>query len=115
MTTAYRFVLSLVVTVALWLLGMVPSIPLTLTVAVIMVLGAGCAIMALPPAIKADGPETAGGNEHYQRPLRRGAEIYHHSGENDVLQRLGAEDATARRPSRANRELPLPTFSPKGI
>jgi hypothetical protein len=65
MTTAYRFVLSLVVPVALWLLGMVPSIPLTLTVAVIMV--------------------------------------------------LGAEDATARRPSRANRELPLPTFSPKGI
>jgi hypothetical protein len=56
MTTAYRFVLSLVVPVALWLLGMVPSIPLTLTVAVIMVLGAGCAIMALPTAIKADGP-----------------------------------------------------------
>lgn len=48
MKTAYRFVLSLVVPIALCLLGMVPSIPLTLTVAVIMVLGAGCAIMALP-------------------------------------------------------------------
>jgi hypothetical protein len=48
MKTAYRFVLSLVVPIALWILGMVPSIPLTLTVAVIMVLGAGCAIMALP-------------------------------------------------------------------
>lgn len=50
MKTAYRFVLSLVVPVVLWLLGMVPSIPLTLTVAVIMVLGAGCAIMAIPKA-----------------------------------------------------------------
>ena len=48
MKKAYRFVLSLVVPIALCLLGMVPSIPLTLTVAVIMVLGAGCAIMALP-------------------------------------------------------------------
>ena len=50
MKTAWRFVLSLVVPTALWLLGMVPSIPLTLTVAVIMVLGAGCGVMALPAA-----------------------------------------------------------------
>ena len=50
MKAVYRFVLSLVVPVTLWRLCMVPCIPLTLSVAVIMVMGAGCVLMVIPPA-----------------------------------------------------------------
>lgn len=43
----YRFVLSLIPPAMLWALAMLPYIPLTPTMAVLMVLGAGCVIMSL--------------------------------------------------------------------
>ena len=46
----WRFLLSLALPAVLWCLAMVPQIPLTVTMAVILVLGAGCALMALPQA-----------------------------------------------------------------
>ena len=42
MKAAYRFVLSLVVPALLWWMAMNPQIPMTLTVAVLLVMGAGC-------------------------------------------------------------------------
>ena len=43
--TAYRFALSLVVPVLLWALAMLPQVPLTTTIAIILVLGVGCVLM----------------------------------------------------------------------
>lgn len=48
MKTAYRFVLSLTMPAVLWALAMLPQIPLTVTVAVILVLGASCVMMKIP-------------------------------------------------------------------
>ena len=45
--TIYRFVLSLLLPAILWRLAMLPQIPLTVTMAVILVLGAGCLVMAI--------------------------------------------------------------------
>ena len=44
---AYRFTLSFVLPIILWRLAMLPQISLTLTVAVVLVLGAGCILMAI--------------------------------------------------------------------
>lgn len=52
---AYKFVLSLLVPAVLWRLAMIPQIPLTMTVAVILVMGAGCLVMMIsqkPPVRK---------------------------------------------------------------
>ena len=46
---AYRFTLSFVLPIILWRLAMLPQISLTLTVAVVLVLGAGCLIMPISP------------------------------------------------------------------
>ena len=43
----YRFPLSLVVPAFLWYLAMLPHIPLTPTMAVLMVMGTGCALMSI--------------------------------------------------------------------
>ena len=43
----YRFVLSLILPVIVWRLAMLPQIPLTLTMAVILVLCAGCMMMTI--------------------------------------------------------------------
>lgn len=43
----YRFVLSLIVPLVLWRLALVPTMPLTLTMAVLLVMGAGCGLMAI--------------------------------------------------------------------
>ena len=43
----YRFMLSLIPPAMLWAVAMLPHVPLTLTMAVLMVLGAGCVIMSL--------------------------------------------------------------------
>jgi hypothetical protein len=45
--TSYRFILSLLLPAILWRLAMLPQISLTLTMAVILVLGAGCILMAI--------------------------------------------------------------------
>ena len=45
--TIYRFVLSLLLPAILWRLAMLPQIPLTVTMAVILVLEAGCLVMAI--------------------------------------------------------------------
>ena len=50
MKTVYRFMLSLIVPAILWRLCMVPCIPLTVPIAVIMVMCAGCLIMTIPSA-----------------------------------------------------------------
>ena len=50
MRTAYRFVLSLIVPAILWRLGMTPCIPLTVPIAVVLVMGAGCAMMTIRQA-----------------------------------------------------------------
>ena len=42
-----QFVLSLIPPIALWGVAMLPHIPLTLTMAVLLVMGAGCAIMGI--------------------------------------------------------------------
>ena len=44
---AYRYILSFVLPIILWRLAMLPQIPLTATMAVILVLGAGCILMAI--------------------------------------------------------------------
>ena len=44
---AYRFVLSLITPAVLWALAMLPQIPLTVTMAIMMVLGAGCVMMTI--------------------------------------------------------------------
>jgi hypothetical protein len=46
--TIYRFVLSLLFPAILWRLAMLPQISLTLTIAIILVLGAGCIMMVIP-------------------------------------------------------------------
>ena len=43
----YRFLLSLIVPLVLWRLALVPTMPLTLTMAVLLVMGAGCGLMAI--------------------------------------------------------------------
>lgn len=43
----YRFVLSLLPPIILWRVAMLPHIPLTPTMAVLMVMGAGCAVMSI--------------------------------------------------------------------
>ena len=43
----YRFALSLTIPAILWALAMFPQIPLTVTMAILMVLGAGCIIMTI--------------------------------------------------------------------
>ena len=43
----YRFLLSLVLPAVLWLLAMFPDIPLTMTMAIILVLGVGCVLMTV--------------------------------------------------------------------
>lgn len=48
MKVACRFALSLILPVILMWLAMLPYVPLTLTMAVILVLGAGCVVMAVP-------------------------------------------------------------------
>ncbi len=46
--TFYRFVLSLILPAILWRLAMLPQISLTVTIAIILVLGAGCIVMTIP-------------------------------------------------------------------
>lgn len=48
MKTVYRFMLSLIVPAILWRLVMVPCIPLTVPIAVILVMCVGCVIMTIP-------------------------------------------------------------------
>lgn len=43
----YRFVLSLIPPIILWRVAMLPHIPLTPTMAVLLVMGAGCAVMSI--------------------------------------------------------------------
>lgn len=43
----YRFALSLILPLVLWRIAMIPSIPMTVTVAIILVLGVGCIIMTM--------------------------------------------------------------------
>jgi hypothetical protein len=43
----YRFLLSLVLPAVLWLLAMFPDIPLTMTIAIILVMGVGCVLMTV--------------------------------------------------------------------
>lgn len=49
MKVVCRFVLSLVVPAALWALALLPQIPLTVTMAIIMVMGVGCMLMTISP------------------------------------------------------------------
>ena len=52
MKKAYRFALSLIVPAALWAVAMLPQMPMTMTVAIIMVLGAGCVMMTITKKIR---------------------------------------------------------------
>ena len=45
--TKYRLVLSFIVPLGLWRLAMVPTMPLTLTMAVLLVMGAACGLMTI--------------------------------------------------------------------
>ena len=45
---AYRFLLSLLMLIVLWSLAMLPRIPLTVTMAILLVMGAGGVLMAVP-------------------------------------------------------------------
>ena len=45
--TPYRFALSLIPSIILWRVAMLPRVPLTPTMAVLLVMGAGCIIMSL--------------------------------------------------------------------
>ena len=46
--SAYLFLLSLLMPIVLWRLAMLPRIPLTVTMAILLVMGAGCVIMSVP-------------------------------------------------------------------
>lgn len=45
----YRFALSLTMPVILWIMAMYPQIPLTVTVAILLVMGTGCVLMTISP------------------------------------------------------------------
>ena len=45
---AYRFLLSLLMPIVLWSLAMLPQIPLTVTMAILLVMGVGGVLMAVP-------------------------------------------------------------------
>ena len=47
MKSTYRFILSLIPPIILWRVAMLPHIPLTPTIAILLVMGAGCAVMSL--------------------------------------------------------------------
>lgn len=43
----YRFALSLILPIVLWKIAMIPEIPMTMTIAIILVLGVGCLMMTM--------------------------------------------------------------------
>ena len=45
----YRFLFSLLVPTILWVLAMHPRIPMTVTIAILLVMGAGCMVIKIPP------------------------------------------------------------------